>query len=42
MIKEFIVNGYKYVLGGPVLVVSKVKLNGADISKYLCFRYMLS
>ena len=35
MIKEFTSNGYKYVLSGPVLVVSKVKLNGVDISKYL-------
>ena len=35
MIKEFPSNGYKYVLAGPVLVVSKVKLNGVDISKYL-------
>ena len=35
MIKEFTNNGYRYVLAGPVLVVSKVKLNGVDISKYL-------
>ncbi len=35
MIKEFTNNGYKYVLAGPVLVISKVKLNGKDISKYL-------
>lgn len=35
MIKEFTSNGYKYVLAGPVLIVSKVKLNGVDISKYL-------
>lgn len=35
MIKEFTSNGYKYVLAGPILVVSKVKLNGVDISKYL-------
>ena len=35
MIKEFTANGNKYVLAGPVLVVSKVKLNGVDISKYL-------
>lgn len=35
MIKEFTSNGYKYVLAGPVLVVSKVKLNSVDISKYL-------
>lgn len=35
MIKEFTANGYKYVLAGPVLTISKVKLNGVDISKYL-------
>lgn len=35
MIKEFTNNGYRYVLAGPTLVVSKVKLNGVDISKYL-------
>lgn len=35
MIKEFTSNGYRYVLAGPVLTVSKVKLNGVDISKYL-------
>lgn len=35
MIKEFTSNSYKYVLSGPVLTISKVKLNGVDISKYL-------
>lgn len=35
MIKEFTSNGYKYVLAGPVLTISKVKLNGVNISKYL-------
>lgn len=35
MIKEFTANGYKYVLAGPVLTISKVKLNDVDISKYL-------
>lgn len=35
MIKEFTSNGYRYVLAGPVLTVSKIKLNGVDISKYL-------
>lgn len=35
MIKEFTNNGYRYVLSSPVLVISKVKLNGVDISKYL-------
>ena len=34
MIKEFTANGYKYVLAGPVLVVSKVKLNGVDIDMF--------
>lgn len=35
VIKEFTSNGYKYVLASPALVVSKVKLNNVDISKYL-------
>ena len=35
MIKEFINNGFRYVLASPALVISKVKLNGVDISKYL-------
>lgn len=35
MIKEFTSNGYRYVLSGPVKIISKVKLNGKDISKYL-------
>lgn len=35
MIKEFTSNGYRYVLAGPVLTISKVKLNDVDISKYL-------
>lgn len=35
MIKEFTANGYKYVLAGPALTISKVKLNDVDISKYL-------
>lgn len=35
MIKEFTNNGYRYVLSSPVIVISKVKLNGVDISKYL-------
>ena len=42
MIKEFTANGYKYVLAGPVLVVSKVKLNGVDISKYLSNNTVIS
>lgn len=35
MIKEFIANGFKYTLASPSLILSKVKLNGKDISKYL-------
>lgn len=35
VIKEFVNGGYRYVLASPVLVVSNVKLNGVDISKYL-------
>lgn len=35
MIKEFTNGAYRYVLASPALVVSKVKLNGKDISKYL-------
>ncbi len=35
MIKEFTSNGYIYVLASPALVISRVKINGKDISKYL-------
>lgn len=35
MIKEFTNNGYRYILSSPSLVLSKIKLNGKDISKYL-------
>lgn len=35
MIKEFTNGKYKYVLAGPSLKLSKVKLNGVDITKYL-------
>lgn len=35
MIKEFINGMYKYILASPSITISKVKLNGADISKYL-------
>ena len=35
MIQEFTNGIYKYTLAGPALVLSKVKLNGVDISKYL-------
>ena len=35
MIREFINGVYRYTLASPALVVSKVRLNGVDISKYL-------
>lgn len=35
MIQEFTNGVYKYTLGSPSLVLSKVKINGVDISKYL-------
>ena len=35
MIQEFTDNGYRYKLSGPSLKLSKVKLNGVDISHYL-------
>ena len=35
MIKEFTNGVYKYTIASPALVISKVKLNGVDISKYL-------
>lgn len=35
MIKEFINESYRYVLSGPILTLSKVKLNGVDVTKYL-------
>lgn len=35
MIKEFINGTYKYSLASPSITISKVKLNGVDISKYL-------
>lgn len=35
MIKEFINGSYRYILSSPSLIISKVKLNGVDISKYL-------
>ena len=35
MISEFVNGAYKYTIASPSLVVSKVKLNGVDISKYL-------
>lgn len=35
MVQEFINGAYKYTIASPSLVLSKVKLNGVDISKYL-------
>lgn len=35
MIKEFYNDSYRYILATPSLVLSKVKLNGVDISKFL-------
>ena len=35
MIQEFINGVYKYKLASPALVISKVKINNVDISKYL-------
>lgn len=35
MIQEFVHGEYIYTLASPSLILSKVKLNGVDISKYL-------
>lgn len=35
VIQQFINDGYTYKLASPALVISKVKINGVDISKYL-------
>ena len=35
MIQEFVSGAYRYTLASPALVLSKVKLNNVDISKYL-------
>lgn len=35
MVQEFVNGGYRYTLASPVVVLSKVRLNGKDISKYL-------
>ena len=35
MIQEFVNDSYVYKLASPVLVISKVKINGVDISKFL-------
>lgn len=42
MIKEFINESYRYVLAGPILTLSKVKLNGVDITKYLTNKSKIS
>lgn len=42
MIKEFTNDGYIYVLSGPTLKLSKVKLNGVDITKYLSNQSVVS
>ena len=35
MVQEFVNGGYRYTLASPVVILSKVRLNGKDISKYL-------
>ena len=35
MIQEFTNGVYKYSLSSPTLMISKIKINGIDISKYL-------
>jgi hypothetical protein len=35
MIQEFVSGAYRYTLASPSLVLSKVKINNVDISKYL-------
>lgn len=35
MVQEFINGAYKYTIASPSLVLSKVRLNGVDISQYL-------
>lgn len=35
MIQEFVQGAYRYTLASPSLVLSKVKINSVDISKYL-------
>jgi len=35
MIQEFVSGAYKYTLTSPALVLSKVKINSVDVSKYL-------
>ncbi len=35
MIQEFISGSFRYRLASPVLILSKVRINGVDISKFL-------
>lgn len=35
MIQEFVQGSYRYTLASPVLILSKVKINNVDVSKYL-------
>ncbi len=35
MIQEFVSGAYRYTLASPSMVLSKVKINNVDISKYL-------
>ena len=35
MIQEFINGVYTYRLASPALIISKIKINGVDVSKYL-------
>jgi len=35
MIQEFVQGAYRYTLASPSLVLSKVKINNVDVSKYL-------
>ena len=35
MIQEFISGDFKYRLASPVLIISKVRINGIDVSKFL-------
>lgn len=42
MIKEFVNEGIRYILSSPTLKLSKVKLNGVDISKFLSNKSTIS
>lgn len=35
VVQEFVNGNYRYTLASPAITISKVKLNGVDISKYL-------